>query len=356
MNEKILLPPLPTPPPQKLLRKAWHIPSPSPAEFSRCKYVYSDFWSFRRMIYWADHPQGDIGVSFVDPIEAYSDHEQCRGLDCSAFMSERDNCDFLKNLFETGKVLNVASNSEDELGRLLAADSIKPFSGHHQHWMTAFDKGGNRIDDVLLYWRVPNFSGKERILCYDGLFDDGFDDYRDDIHDSEEVVNTFTNCPFNYLYINRILSDPNCLEGIKQYNYFTDGEIVNTRFGYYSPAYALALLKSLQKHEMLSVLRDFNTFRRYEPIDPITSLCKRIAYEKFKNVLYGKEIERARDFCHDYSNLDRLVEIEDAKDEYEEDSAAWRAEEERDREYWEDLTAPDDPDPYYIEMEYWNTH
>ena len=135
MNNEIVsnCPAPPPPPPPKLLRKVWHIPSPIPAEFSCWKYAYSDFWSFRRMIYWADHPSGDIGVSFVDPLEAYSDHNRCSGLDCSAFMSGdrtlftvQERCDFLRNLFENEKVLNVASNSEDELGRLLATDNVKP--------------------------------------------------------------------------------------------------------------------------------------------------------------------------------------------------------------------------------------
>lgn len=354
MNEKILLPPPPPPPPQKLLRKVWHIPSPSPAEFSCCEHVYSDFWSFRRMIYWAGHPQGDIGVSFVDPIEAYSDHEQCRGLDCSAFMSERDNCDFLKNLFENEKVLNVASNSEEELGRLLATDNVKPFNGHKQHWRIAFDKGGNRIDDVLLYWDVP--ISREEQETYNCLVDE-YD------HDYDNVINTFTNCPFNYLYIksvlltNDLLYDNKLLEGLKRYNFFTDGEIVNTRFGYYSPAYALALLKSLQKHEMLSILRDFDTFRRYEPIDPITSLCKRIALEKYKGVSFGCEVNKARNAAHDYSMLDMMIECEDDE----------REAREYDREC---LDNNDELEPYYVdgvpvygaddqedaEIQYWNTH
>ena len=303
MNEKIISPcPLP-PSPQKLAHKVLHkvlhkVWFPTEAELRCGEHIHKSFWSFRRMIYWADHPQGGIGVSFVDPIEAYSDHEQCRGLDCSAFMSERDNCDLLKNLFENEKVLNVASNSENELGRFLATSNITPFNEIGQHWREAFDSEGHRIDDVLLYWAVPFFSSKRQHLKF---FDDNLiDDCIDHFCGFEDVMNTFTNCPFNYLYLNKVLylnnelSDRDLLDGLKQYDYFTDGEIVNTLFGYYSPAYALALLKSLQKHEMLSVLRDFNTFRRYELIDPITSLCKRIVLERYKGVSFKKKIHKTK--------------------------------------------------------------
>ena len=314
-----------------------------------CKYN-----SLKRMIFWSDHPLGDIGVSFVDPIAAYSDYN---GLDGSAFMpgqgtpfTHTDRCDFLKDLFENEKVLDVASNSEDELGRSLAAENIKPFNGYMQHWMFAFDKNKNhRVDDVMLYWDIP-ISSKDQ-ETYDDFSWLGI------AHNYDKVINTFTNCPFNYLYIKKVLSNRELVEGLKQYDFFTDGEIVDTRFGYYSPAYAMALLKSLQRHSLCSVLRYFDTFRRYEPIDPITSLCKRIALEKYKGVSFGCEVNKARNAAHDYSMLDMMIECEDDE----------REAREYDREC---LDNNDELEPYYVDgvpvygaddqedadIQYWNTH
>jgi len=135
MNEKILPPP-PPPPPQKLVHKVLHkvlhkVWFPTEAELRCGEHIHKSFWSFRRMIYWADHPQGGIGVSFVDPIDE------------SEFMSENESCDdFLRNLFVNERVLNIASNSEDELGRLLVTSNITPFNELGQHWREAFDGEG----------------------------------------------------------------------------------------------------------------------------------------------------------------------------------------------------------------------
>ena len=107
-----------------------------------------------------------------------------------------------------------------------------------------------------------------------------------------------------------MLADDTLRKQIDEYDFFTDGEAVDTRFGYYSPAYALALLKSLQKYSLCSVLRDFETFNRYHPVDPVTRLCQHIAYKRYSDVSYGGEILRAKDMRHNYSMLDRLIEAE----------------------------------------------
>lgn len=267
--------------------------------------LYAHYYELKRMIYWADYD--DIGVSFADP-----------------YLHAEPRQKFERRVFETEKVLNIASDSECELGRLLSPGRIKPFKAHSEHWVMAYDKNGNRVDDVMLEW----------------------DDY------SDTIENTFTNSPFNYLYIKAVLTDEALCKQLNQYEFFTDGEIVNTRFGYYSPAYALALLKSLQKHSLCSVLRDFRTFEYYHPKDQVTSLCRRIAHEKYNDVhTTCVEIKGAKDMRHDYSVRDSLIEAENAKrrslyelgDHDYDDSD-------------DDDDYVDDPDPYYQEMEYWNTH
>ena len=41
----------------------------------RYKIDYESFRKFRRMIYWAGHPHGYIGVSFVDPYKYYASRQ-----------------------------------------------------------------------------------------------------------------------------------------------------------------------------------------------------------------------------------------------------------------------------------------
>jgi hypothetical protein len=96
------------------------------------------------------------------------------------------------------------------------------------------------------------------------------------------------------------------------------------------------------------VLRDFETFNRYHPIDPVTRLCQHIAYERYNDISYGGEILRAKDMRHNYSMIDRFIEAEDDEREYR------RSQYEFDDYDKDDYI--DDPDPYYQEMEYWNTH
>ena len=99
-------------------------------------------------------------------------------------------------------------------------------------------------------------------------------------------------------------------------------------------------------------MRDFRTFEYYHPKDQVTSLCRRIAHEKYNDVhTTFVEIKGAKDMRHDYSVRDSLIEAENAKrrslyefgDHDYDDSD-------------DDDDYVDDPDPYYQEMEYWNTH
>lgn len=111
-------------------------------------------------------------------------------------------------------------------------------------------------------------------------------------------------------------------------------------------------LKSLQKHSLCSVVCDFRTFEYYHPNDLVTSLCRRIAHEKYTdvNTTYAR-ITGARDMCHDYSLRNGLIAAEDAKRRSQHEFGDYDKDD-----YEDDDDYVDDPDPYYQEMEYWNTH
>lgn len=293
---------------------------------------YEHYYELKRMIYWADYD--DIGVSFADPYIA------------DPYMCMEHHQEIERRFSGGEKILNISLTSECELGRLLSPERIMPFKAHSEYWVMAYDKNGNRVDDVMLKWEIPKpESGK-----YDSE-ENWWDDWSE-YHDYDTIENTFTNSPFNYLYIKAVLADETLCKQLNQYEFFTDGEIVNTRFGYYSPAYALALLKSLRKHSLCSVLRNFRTFEYYHPNDTVTSLCRRIAHEKYADVnttMWG--INGAKDMCHNYSVRDSLIEAEDAKRRSQHEFGDYDKDD-----YEDDDDYVDDPDPYYQEMEYWNTH
>lgn len=305
----------------------------------RYKIDYESFRKFRRMIYWAGHPHGYIGVSFVDPYKYYASRQYYDDLNHCGFLNTDT---FPKKLFEEAKILTIAENAEQDLGSALASNSVKPFKSCKEHWVRAYNNDGSRIDDVLIKW-----SSRSREVYGDSWFID------EPTYENEELFNIFTNSPFNYLYIKAVLADDALRKQIDEYDFFTDGEVVDTRFGYYSPAYALALLKSLQKYSLCSVLRDFETFNRYHPIDPVTRLCQHIAYERYSDVSYGGEILRAKDMCHNYSMIDRLIEAED----YEDECKSTRDDDWEEEPYYVDgvpvYGASDQED---ADILYWNTH
>ena len=164
-------------------------------------------------------------------------------------------------------------------------------------------------------WEGEPFIPDYEYYGYDTYPYDPFD--RENGPQSDMIPNDFSNIPFNYAFLHSIVSDDLLSHEIAGCKFFTDGQLVDTRFGYYSPAYALALLQSLQKRNLADVaLKSFSNFIHYHPIDPITTLCDRIARQTFQGVVVGREIKNARDMRHDYSMIDRFIEAEDDERDY----------------------------------------
>lgn len=305
------------------------------------KYPQDNRWSerfmrfsdFKRMIYWADQPDGGIGVSFVDPVE------YCRIVHCTTdfgnagfLCGNRPTCDgnsqdhILDELLNGAKVISISSDATSDIGRELFTKSREALQSYRWHWHSAYQRDGDRVDDVLIGWSLPepppniDWEGNpiynEGDLCgYDAYPYDAFDSAKEP--HSDMIPNVFSNVPFNYAFLHSIVSDDLLSQEIARYKFFTDGQLVDMRFGYYSPAYALALLQSLQKRDLVNVaLRSYSNFAHYHPIDPITTLCDRIARRAFQGVVCGHEIKSARDMRHHYSMIDRYVESEEDERDY----------------------------------------
>lgn len=303
---------------------------------------------FKRMIYWADQPDGGIGVSFVDPVEYCRLVHWTTDLNNAGFLSGQKYGDnkqehILDEIFNGAKVTTISSESTSEIERELFTKSRSALQGYRWHWRSAYQCNGNRVDDVLIGWQGE----QEPFSCYGVYPSDPFDSDKEP--NSGMIPNDFSNIAFNYVFLHSIVSDNLLFQKIAGCKFFTDGQVVDTRFGYYSPAYALALLQSLQKRDLVNVaMRSFSNFVHYHPIDPITTLCDRIARQTFQGVVCGREVKNARDMRHNYSMIDRFIEAEDDEREYR------RSQYEFDDYDKDDYI--DDPDPYYQEMEYWNTH
>ena len=289
---------------------------------------FKRFSDFKRMIYWADQPDGGIGVSFVDPVEFY-----CLGdsLNNAGFLDRGMQKDILDEIFNGATVLTISSESTSELGQEIFAKSRGTFQNYRWHWRSAYQSNGNRVDDVLIGWSLPE---PPPDIDWEGnpIYDDGglykYDTYPYDAFDNENepcrgmISNDYSNIPFNYNFLRNIVSDDLLLRKIEGYKFFTDGQLVNTQFGYYSPAYALALLQSFQKRNLLkAALRSFQSFSHYHPVDPITTLCDRITRQTFQGVTCGNSINKARDMRHNYSMLDEIIDGEEESRfyNYEED-------------------------------------
>ena len=310
---------------------------------------FKKFSDFKRMIYWADQPDGGIGVSFVDPVEFYKLGDSWND---AGFLDRSMQKGILDEIFSGATVLTISSESTSELEQELFAKSRHVFQDYRWHWCPAYQSNGNRIDDVLIGWSLPKPSPSvwdEEPIYSDSDYSD-FNRYPYDVFDSENepcrsmILNDFSNIPFNYKFLHSIVSNNLLLRKIEKYKFFTDGQLVNTQLGYYSPAYALALLQSFQKRNLVTVaLKSFRSFVHHHPIDPITTLCDRIARKTFQGVTYGSCIKMGRDMKHDYSMPDVFIDFDNYEKDYDEEDY-----------YEEDYV--DDPDPYYQEMEYWNTH
>lgn len=303
---------------------------------------------FKRMIYWADQPDGGIGVSFVDPVEYCRLVHWTTDLNNAGFLSGQKYGDnkqehILDKIFNGAKVTTISSESTSEIERELFTKSRRALQGYRWHWRSAYQCNGNRVDDVLIGWQGE----QEPFSCYGVYRSDPFDSDKEP--NSGMIPNDFSNIAFNYVFLHSIVSDNLLFQKIAGCKFFTDGQVVDTRFGYYSPAYALALLQSLQKRDLVNVaMRSFSNFVHYHPIDPITTLCDRIARQTFQGVVCGREVKNARDMRHNYSMIDRFIEAEDDERDYR------KSQYELDDYNTDDYV--DDPDPYYQEMEYLNTH
>ena len=291
------------------------------------------FSDFKRMIYWADQPDGGIGVSFVDPVK-YCQLVHCTtnlgnaGFLCGKRQIYDGNSQehMLDEIFNGAKVASIFSEATSDIERELFIKSRKALQGYRWHWRSAYQRDGNRVDDVLIGWSLPepppNIDWEGNPIYDEGdLY--GYDAYPYDAFDSAKglhsglIPNDVSNIPFNYAFLHSIVSDDLLFQEIAGYKFFTDGQIVDTRFGYYSPAYALALLQSLQKRDLVNVaLKSFSSFVHYHPIDPITTLCDRIARQTYQGVVCGREVKKARDMRHNYSMIDRFIEAEDDERDY----------------------------------------
>ena len=336
MNEEVLAPMLgssPIPEEQSRFCLLQSIRNKKFPQDNRWAERFKTFSDFKRMIYWADQPDGGVGVSFVDPVE-YSRLVHCTAnLNNAGFLSSNGHCgnsqkDILNEIFNGAKVTTISSEAASEIEQELSIMSREALHGYRWQWQSAYQLDGNRVDDVLIGWSLPepppkidyDWEGEPFIPDYEYY---GYDTYPYDPFDRENgpqrnmIPNDFTNIPFNYAFLHSIVSDNLLIQKIAGCKFFTDGQLVDTRFGYYSPAYALALLQSLQKRDLVNeALKSFSNFVHYHPVDPITTLCDRIARQAFRGVVCGHEINNARDKRHHYSMIDRFVEAEDDERDY----------------------------------------
>lgn len=288
-------------------------------------------------VYWPNSPSGGIGVSFVDPNydildDPFGESWKENGYFCKCYPE----LDQLKK--GSVRVTKISKESDSELGRALSVEQLCPFSGLEEHWRRAKDKYGRPCEDVLLSWTRTHgeFVYDDDDLCHRG-----------DSHyvrvTTKVALNDYTNRAFNFLYIRKLMERHDLLKSIAGECFFMDGELVDRKVGYDSPAYAVALFESLRQHCVLDVaMQNFEEFVHYHPVDPIVTMCEVAAEERFEGAVLidGKDrVVRAGMDEDDEEDLieDDLSEREDPY--YVDDCPVYGAEDQED-----------------AEMLYWNTH
>lgn len=289
-----------------------------------------------RYVYWSDGPDGGVGVSFVDPyvIEGYDEFGDWTVSYRGHFRAASD---VLAGLFKhKDRVVTIAKCDGEKLGSLLSAECLNPFAGFKANWLCTEDEHGHPYDHFLRSWTLSH-KGYE----YD---DDGNSNYRTFV--DLVVPNDYTNRSFNYLYIRKLLKNKQLIEAIAGCDFFSDGVLVDRKTGYFSPAYAVSLYKSLLDHGLLdAAMSSFESFVHYHPYDPIVAMCEANAEKRFKNIrcIYGRdpiaeELERRTFADFDDDNYDSSYDDYDSP-YYVDDCPVYGADDEED-----------------AEMIYWNTH
>lgn len=215
-----------------------------------------------RYVYWPDDPDGGVGVSFVDP--CFTECEDTHGniVEHQGFFygfSEK----YRRWESNDAHIVSIANSSDSELGRTLSIEQLNPFEGLNEHWRRTKERDGRPYEHILVGWSY------------------------DSAETWEVAQNDYTNRAFNYIYIRKLLSSCFALpERVDKECYFTDGVRVNRRLGYYSPAYAVSLYRSLKTHGLLdAAMRNFESFVRYHPLDPIVAMCEDVASRRFKDII-----------------------------------------------------------------------
>ena len=150
MNEEVLAPMLgssPIPEEQSRFCLLQSIRNKKFPQDNRWAERFKTFSDFKRMIYWADQPDGGIGVSFVDPVE-FCRYGSC--LNKAGFLDKNLQKDTLDEIFSGTTVITISSVSTSDLEQELFAKSRAVFQDYCWHWRSAYLRNGNRIDDVLI--------------------------------------------------------------------------------------------------------------------------------------------------------------------------------------------------------------
>lgn len=319
--------------------------------------------AIHRAVYWADNPIGGIGVSFVDPVcTVLFDEDGHPYDDYKGYYKSGSNefCQFQKG---NADVLLIGDCSDNSFGRQLTEHSMKPFveKGVMEHWRECFDSQGHGCSEILVAWTRSHMQSNYE----DDVDEFGFParhmySYR--VHD-ETIWNDYTNRVFNYFYIRKLIQNDNLFSKVKQYGYFTDGCRVNRRFGYWSPAYAIALCLSLERHGLLkAAMTRYSSFVRYHPVaDPIVALSEIWCHNHYSG-LYMRT-----DGPDPVLERKRVAEQEEVERREREEPERQIAEEQDclERSYDDDLDEPCyvDDCPVYgaddeedAEITYWNAH
>ena len=285
-----------------------------------------------RFIYWPNEFGKGAGVSFVDP------EVEPKGDFCAAKIRRR-------LMEEKPRVLSIGSAEKSDLiGYMLSSEVIQPFFGYTVVKRSLVDQFGRPLDPIVLCWV------DKTIGCHDYEWetDDGYGNYTTHFDSSfynvikDYAYNDYTNRAFNYFYIKKLSRDKELAAHLSEYEFFTDGERVSKEFGYSSPAYAVALYKSLSTHGILETAwNSFESFLHFHPYDQIVADCENRAARRFG----GGRMANANDPIEEIKNEN--VDIY------------------RDENYDDDIghVYYVDDSPVYgcgsqeeAEIEYWNTH
>lgn len=271
----------------------------------------------QNLLYWADDPNGGVGVSFIDLEMCEEDFLQSDFNKVGFVLNDDEyfppNFDRIKSFLppREDNILYVSDDSIQELGRKMTTYKHNAFNGFDEHWYKAYDICGNPVDDVMLFWETHR--EKNERFDYEGL-PMTFDDDNEEI---EHIGNDFTCRPFNYLYLRQIYHNRNLTSNLDKYKFFTDGDAVDSHFAYYSPAYALALMLSLKRHNLLDVaLHDYRAFMRYHPADPLVRWSQGQTTDKYNGISLGElsMITKSPDSSQRMSYMKSILSIKERMD------------------------------------------